>query len=67
MGMLLHGSTAPKFTPPPSNQSTAKLPNGGLGLSLPMINSVRNGMNAGMLNRISNARPGCSSCGGGSH
>ena len=68
MGMFLHGSSAPRYTPPPSNQPTIKLPNGGLGLlSLPMINSVRNGMTINMMDRIANARPGCSSCGGGSH
>jgi hypothetical protein len=66
--MMLHGSSAPRYEIRPVGagfQSGIRLPGSNLGVSLQLSNNVRHGMSMGMLNRISNARPGCSSCGGG--
>jgi hypothetical protein len=67
MNMLLHGSNAPRFIPP-TVQRPSQLPSGNsLGVALKLNTNTGNGMNIGMLGRIKNARPGCSSCGGGAH
>ena len=69
MSMILHGSSAPRFVPP-AFQRPAQLSSGtglGVGVSLNLNRNVGSGMTMGMLNRIKNARPGCSSCGGGAH
>ena len=66
MSMTLHGSSAPRFVPP-SFQPARQLPRSNLGVALNLSSNTRSGMSMGMLNRIQNARPGCSSCGGGPH
>ena len=69
MSMVLNGSSAPRFV-----QSAVRQPNQlasgtglGVGVSLNLNRNMGRGMTMGMLNRIKNARPGCSSCGGGPH
>ncbi len=71
MSMDLNGSSAPRFVPSAVRQPN-QLASGtglgvGVGVSLNFNRNMGSGMTMGMLNRIKNARPGCSSCGGGPH
>ena len=69
MSMVLNGSSAPRFIHPAVKQPN-QLASGtglGVGVSLNLNRNMGRGMTMGMLNRIKNARPGCSSCGGGPH